>query len=348
MSVLGVSLLPTSILVDPAGRELGRLEGDADWDTPEGDRADEGGHRQRRLDRTRHLAGPLVVITGASSGIGLAAGPRLRQGRQCAAADRPPHEAGRRAAGRPHGLRRGRRRRLCRAGARHPRCRAEIRQDRLPDQQRRHGRRARLHRCRTRGLCPRDRRQPQGRPERHQGRDRRHAGPQVGHHHQHQLDQRSQDQPGRGGLHRLQIRRPRRRRIAARSGRHAGRARDQRGAGLHQDQHPPGHGHQLRGLLPQSSAIPISWRPRNWPRSCSIAGSCHRRSASATSSWRRRGRASRETWARRRDRTSSGRHSGTAARRAAPCRGTARPVRPAGSSWQSRCRRSRAGNGRAI
>ena len=36
MSVLNVSLLPTSILVDPAGRELGRLEGDADWDTPEG------------------------------------------------------------------------------------------------------------------------------------------------------------------------------------------------------------------------------------------------------------------------------------------------------------------------
>jgi thiol-disulfide isomerase/thioredoxin len=36
MSVLAVSLLPTSILVDPAGRELGRLEGDADWDTPEG------------------------------------------------------------------------------------------------------------------------------------------------------------------------------------------------------------------------------------------------------------------------------------------------------------------------
>jgi thiol-disulfide isomerase/thioredoxin len=36
MSVLGVSVLPTSILVDPAGRELGRLEGDADWDTPEG------------------------------------------------------------------------------------------------------------------------------------------------------------------------------------------------------------------------------------------------------------------------------------------------------------------------
>jgi len=36
MSVLGVSVLPTSILVDPAGRELGRIEGDADWDTPEG------------------------------------------------------------------------------------------------------------------------------------------------------------------------------------------------------------------------------------------------------------------------------------------------------------------------
>jgi thiol-disulfide isomerase/thioredoxin len=36
MSVLGVSVLPTSILVDPAGRELGRLEGDADWDTLEG------------------------------------------------------------------------------------------------------------------------------------------------------------------------------------------------------------------------------------------------------------------------------------------------------------------------
>lgn len=35
MAVLGVSLLPTSILVDAAGRELGRLEGDADWDTPE-------------------------------------------------------------------------------------------------------------------------------------------------------------------------------------------------------------------------------------------------------------------------------------------------------------------------
>src|SRR5260370_35793064 len=36
MSVLDVSLLPTSILVDPAGRELGRLDGDADTHTPEG------------------------------------------------------------------------------------------------------------------------------------------------------------------------------------------------------------------------------------------------------------------------------------------------------------------------
>jgi hypothetical protein len=36
MSTLGVTLLPTSILVDPAGLELGRIEGDADWDTPEG------------------------------------------------------------------------------------------------------------------------------------------------------------------------------------------------------------------------------------------------------------------------------------------------------------------------
>ncbi|MBM3650350.1 MAG: TlpA family protein disulfide reductase [Alphaproteobacteria bacterium] len=35
MSVLDVSLLPTSILVDRGGREVGRLEGDADWDAPE-------------------------------------------------------------------------------------------------------------------------------------------------------------------------------------------------------------------------------------------------------------------------------------------------------------------------
>ena len=32
---LDVTLLPTSILVDPNGRELGRIEGDADWDMPE-------------------------------------------------------------------------------------------------------------------------------------------------------------------------------------------------------------------------------------------------------------------------------------------------------------------------
>lgn len=36
MQGLDVALLPTSILVDAAGRELGRLEGDADWDMPEG------------------------------------------------------------------------------------------------------------------------------------------------------------------------------------------------------------------------------------------------------------------------------------------------------------------------
>ena len=36
MQGLDVALLPTSILVDPLGRELGRLEGDADWDLPEG------------------------------------------------------------------------------------------------------------------------------------------------------------------------------------------------------------------------------------------------------------------------------------------------------------------------
>lgn len=35
MQALDVTLLPTSILVDPAGRELGRIEGDADWDMPE-------------------------------------------------------------------------------------------------------------------------------------------------------------------------------------------------------------------------------------------------------------------------------------------------------------------------
>ncbi len=36
MSALDVTLLPTSILVDAGGRELGRIEGDADWGTPEG------------------------------------------------------------------------------------------------------------------------------------------------------------------------------------------------------------------------------------------------------------------------------------------------------------------------
>ncbi len=35
MSTLGVTLLPTSILIDAAGRELGRIEGDADWDSRE-------------------------------------------------------------------------------------------------------------------------------------------------------------------------------------------------------------------------------------------------------------------------------------------------------------------------
>jgi thiol-disulfide isomerase/thioredoxin len=35
MKALGVSILPTSILVDTQGREVGRLEGEADWDKPE-------------------------------------------------------------------------------------------------------------------------------------------------------------------------------------------------------------------------------------------------------------------------------------------------------------------------
>lgn len=35
MSALDVSVLPTSILIDAQGRELGRLEGEADWDKPE-------------------------------------------------------------------------------------------------------------------------------------------------------------------------------------------------------------------------------------------------------------------------------------------------------------------------
>jgi thiol-disulfide isomerase/thioredoxin len=32
---LDVSVLPTSILIDAQGKEIGRLEGDADWDKPE-------------------------------------------------------------------------------------------------------------------------------------------------------------------------------------------------------------------------------------------------------------------------------------------------------------------------
>jgi thiol-disulfide isomerase/thioredoxin len=35
MQALDVSVLPTSILVDRQGREIGRLEGEADWEKPE-------------------------------------------------------------------------------------------------------------------------------------------------------------------------------------------------------------------------------------------------------------------------------------------------------------------------
>ena len=35
MKAFAVSILPTSILIDASGREVGRLEGEADWDTPE-------------------------------------------------------------------------------------------------------------------------------------------------------------------------------------------------------------------------------------------------------------------------------------------------------------------------
>ncbi len=35
MGALDVSVLPTSVLIDPQGRELGRLEGEAEWDKPE-------------------------------------------------------------------------------------------------------------------------------------------------------------------------------------------------------------------------------------------------------------------------------------------------------------------------
>jgi len=36
LGALDVSVLPTSILIDAQGRELGRLEGEADWDKPRG------------------------------------------------------------------------------------------------------------------------------------------------------------------------------------------------------------------------------------------------------------------------------------------------------------------------
>ncbi len=35
MQALSVSVLPTSILIDASGHELGRIEGEADWSTPE-------------------------------------------------------------------------------------------------------------------------------------------------------------------------------------------------------------------------------------------------------------------------------------------------------------------------
>jgi thiol-disulfide isomerase/thioredoxin len=35
MGALDISVLPTSVLVDAQGREIGRLEGEADWDKPE-------------------------------------------------------------------------------------------------------------------------------------------------------------------------------------------------------------------------------------------------------------------------------------------------------------------------
>jgi hypothetical protein len=35
MQALDISILPTSILIDAQGREIGRLEGEADWDKPE-------------------------------------------------------------------------------------------------------------------------------------------------------------------------------------------------------------------------------------------------------------------------------------------------------------------------
>jgi hypothetical protein len=35
MGTLDISVLPTSVLVDAEGREIGRLEGEAEWDGPE-------------------------------------------------------------------------------------------------------------------------------------------------------------------------------------------------------------------------------------------------------------------------------------------------------------------------
>ena len=35
LGALDISVLPTSVLVDAEGREIGRMEGDADWDKPE-------------------------------------------------------------------------------------------------------------------------------------------------------------------------------------------------------------------------------------------------------------------------------------------------------------------------
>ena len=35
MGALDVTVLPTSVLIDPEGREIGRLEGEAEWDKPE-------------------------------------------------------------------------------------------------------------------------------------------------------------------------------------------------------------------------------------------------------------------------------------------------------------------------
>ena len=60
------------------------------------------------------------------------------------------------------------------------------------------------------------------------------------------------------------------------------------------------------------------------------------------------GTSSMERPARRRDRTSSDRRFYTEAPPAAPCRGRARPARPAEWSWRSPSRRSHAESGRAI